>query len=232
VIQQSDTLFLTFFIYGTDNAPRWVVAPGMTPTSDQPAIGARFAGDLYQTRGPWFGGPFDPALVQSEKVGSALITFDSASTATLAYTVSGTPVVKRIKRQGFKVNSVAGVYGGGILARASQCASAANNGSINFWGDVTVTQTASQISLKVDFFVPTGQLMTCTFTGTPELQGRLAAVNGGSFSCVIGNTTYNTGTFALSALDSQMNGFHANFDGKDQYCTYSGRFGGTRFPGT
>jgi hypothetical protein len=232
VVQQSDTLFLTFFVYGTDGAARWVVASGMVPTAQQPAVGARFEGDVFQTQGPWFGGPFDPAKVKVDKVGSATITFDSASTATLSYSVSGTAVVKRIKRQGFRVNSVAGVYAGGILATASQCTAAADNGPINFWGTTTVTQTASQMALKLDFYIPTGQLMTCTFTGTPELQGRLAAVSGGTFACVIGNTTYNTGTFSLSALDSQMNGFHATFTGKDQYCTYNGRFGGTRFPGT
>jgi len=32
----------------------------------------------------------------------------------------------------------------------------------------------------------------------------------------------------MSALDSQLNGFHATFSGRDQYCTYNGRFGGTR----
>ena len=43
-----------------------------------------------------------------------------------------------------------------------------------------------------------------------------------------GNATTNAGTFSMTAIDSQLNGFHARFAGRDQFCTYSGRFGGTR----
>jgi hypothetical protein len=32
----------------------------------------------------------------------------------------------------------------------------------------------------------------------------------------------------MTALDAQVNGFHANFTGGDQFCRYNGRFGGMR----
>jgi hypothetical protein len=231
IVQQVDTLFLTFFIYGTDNAARWVVAPAMGPTATQPSDGVRFEGDMYQTKGPWFGGTFNPAAVTREKVGTATITFDSASTATLSYSVSGTSVVKRIKRQTYKVNSVAGSYGGGMLVTASQCATASDNGPVNFWGALTVTQTTAQVSFKVDFYTGSGLPALCVFTGNYAQEGRLASVSGGKFTCTVNGTNYNAGTFAMTNLDGQMNGVHANFTGKDQYCTYSGRAGGTRLPG-
>jgi hypothetical protein len=56
----------------------------------------------------------------------------------------------------------------------------------------------------------------------------LATVSQGNFSCIVGSTVSNAGTFTMTALDAQLNGFHATFSGKDQYCTYNGRFGGTR----
>jgi hypothetical protein len=228
VIQQNEILFLTFFIYGTDNAARWVVAPGLAPTNPQPAGAARFSGDIYQTTGPWFGTQFNPAAVGRTLVGNATITFSSPDTATLSYTINGTPVVKTITRQALRTTSVAGVYLGGMIATASQCATAADNGVVDILGTTTVTQTATQVSFRVDFRTVTNQPASCNFVGPYVQKGRMAAVSAGNFSCIVGSNVTNGGTFEMTALDAQFNGFHATFTGKDQYCTYNGRFGGTR----
>jgi hypothetical protein len=235
-IQQGDVIFATFFVYGNDRSARWFVAPAMAPTGTQPSVGHRFSGDLYQTTGPWFGGPFDPAQVGGNVVGTAMVTFDSPDTATLTYTVSGTPVVKAITRQTFRSNSVAGFYYGGLVAIASQCRAASDNGAVDIVGSVTAThtvsQTTSQASFRVDFVAGNGQPATCLFAGTHVPRGRLAYVTNGNFSCVVGNTQANQGTFTMTGLDAQRNGFHASFTGADQFCTYSGRFGGPREAGT
>lgn len=231
VIQQGDILFATFFVYGTDSAARWFVAPAMAPTAAQPSTGSRFSGDLYQTTGPWFGGPFNPSQVTAGVVGTSTITFDSAGTGTLSYSVSGTPVVKAIQRQTFRANSVAGAYVGGMVASASQCDSSTNNGPTYIIGSAVATHTGTQVSFQVDFFAGNGQASTCLFTGTHVPSGRLANVTSGNWSCVVGGASANRGTFTMTGLDAQRNGFHASFTGVDQFCTYNGRFGGTRESG-
>ena len=230
VTQQGEILFVTLFVYGTDNSARWFVVPAMAPTVSQPVTGTRFSGDLHQTTGPWFGGTFNPSQVAGNVVGTATITFDSASTGTLSYSVHGTPVVKAIQRQTFRSNSVVGSYVGGMVATGSQCRDASDNGPTYIIGAVSVTQTATQVSFQVEFDVG-GQASTCLFTGTHVPSGRMASVTSGNFSCVVGNVSANRGTFTMTALDAQRNGFHATFTGVDQFCTYNGRFGATRESG-
>jgi len=118
VIQQDQTLFLTFFLYGTDGTARWYVASGATPTNPQPVGAVRFSGALYQTTGPWFGGPFNRPMSGGRKWGSVTLTFDSPQTGTLSYRIGGTPVVKAIERQNYRVNSVEAPTPGGHVALA------------------------------------------------------------------------------------------------------------------
>ncbi|HET9470218.1 MAG TPA: hypothetical protein VFO24_03875, partial [Usitatibacter sp.] len=74
VIQQYNTLFATMFIYGTDTAPRWFVAPDVEPS---PAGSQNvFTGQLYQTTGPSFTATsFDPNAVTKTVVGTVTFTF-------------------------------------------------------------------------------------------------------------------------------------------------------------
>lgn len=229
VIQQSDTLFVTFFVYGQDGTARWYVVGAATPSTPHPVPAYRFSGPLYETTGPWFGGPFNPDNVVRTQVGAATLTFDSTSTGTLEYTIAGTTVTKAITRYYFGFNSVAGTYAGGLVAIASQCASADDVGAIDMLGTTVVTQSATQASFRVHFIAAaTGESAICTFTGPYVQSGRMAAIDSGSFTCVVNGATVNVGTFSMTSIDSQLNGFHARFSGRDQFCTYSGRFGGTR----
>lgn len=228
VVQQGEILFLTFFIYGVDNAARWVVAPAMAPASPQPAGATRFTGELYQTAGPWFGAPFNPGAVTRAIVGTATITFDSPDTATLSYTVGGTPVVKAIRRQAFRATPVSGTYVGGMFVTATGCDPPSFNGATNMIGFVTATQAQSRLTLKVEFQLDASRNGSCTFQGNLAFQGRMATLSQGTFSCEPRADIPNAGTFTMTALDAQRNGFHAAFTGSDQFCTYNGRFGGTR----
>lgn len=232
VIQQGEIIFATFFVYGPDKSPLWFAAPAMAATGAQPSTGHRFTGDLFQTTGPWFGGTYDPTQASGQVVGTATITFDSVETATLSYTVNGTPVLKAIKRQVFRANSVAGLYAGGMVAIASQCGVASDNGRVDILGSMTASHSGTQVSFQVDFVAGNGQTAACLFSGTHEPRGRMANVASGNFTCVVGGQQANRGTFTMTALDAQRNGFHATFTGADQFCTYNGRFGGTREAGT
>jgi len=56
----------------------------------------------------------------------------------------------------------------------------------------------------------------------------MTTISGGTFSCIVDSQQANSGTFTMTALDAQVNGFHASFVGEDQFCRYNGRFGGVR----
>ncbi|HZI82813.1 MAG TPA: NBR1-Ig-like domain-containing protein [Casimicrobiaceae bacterium] len=93
---QGDTIFATWFTYGTDRAPMWLVA-----TAGRTAPGT-YAGTLYRTTGPPFNAvPFDPARVVATAVGTATLTFTDGNNGTFAYTVNGETQQKAITRQIF-----------------------------------------------------------------------------------------------------------------------------------
>src|SRR5438034_7476458 len=64
LVQQQDTIVAVVFVYDEAERPTWYVATArdtgmhLDPTGDE-----LFAGTLYRTSGPWFGGGFDPHAV-------------------------------------------------------------------------------------------------------------------------------------------------------------------------
>ena len=84
ITHQGDTIFATWFTYGSDGTPLWL---SMTASRQRTDV---YSGTLVRTTGPAFGAdPFDPALVARTDVGTATITFSSASSGNFAYTVNG-----------------------------------------------------------------------------------------------------------------------------------------------
>jgi hypothetical protein len=97
VIQQSNTLFATWFTYDSDGSPLWLSA-----TLDASAPG-RYAGTLLRTAGPPFDAiPFDPARVSAAPVGSMSLRFTDGDDGTFAYTLNGVSQSKQITRQVFQ----------------------------------------------------------------------------------------------------------------------------------
>ncbi len=93
---QGDTIFATWFTYGKDGSPLWLVV-----TAGKTAAGT-YSGTLYQTSGPPFNAvPFDPTKVVATAVGSATFTFTDGNTGTFDYTVNGETQKKAITRQVF-----------------------------------------------------------------------------------------------------------------------------------
>jgi hypothetical protein len=220
-IQQNDVIFATLFVYGVGNVAQWYTASAMrpSPAGSQTA----FSGQLFLTSGPYFGAPtFDPNAVTRTPVGTMTVNFTSATTGTLQYTVNGTQVTKTITRQTWANDNLTGSYFGGLTATGSNCSQIAN-GPILIVGDLTVQQTGSQVSMNVKFIPPSGQESQCTFSGPFTQAGHLGSIDG-NWSC----TTGNTGTFTLSGIDSSVNGLNGRFNGRDQFCTYDGFFGGPR----
>lgn len=232
VIQQGNTLFGTLFVYGNDQTARWFVASDMKPLNTTPGQFA-FTGKLYQTTGPFFGaGTFNESLVGVTEVGDITIFFTTTGTATLNYNVGANAVTKQITRQTFVNNTPAGVFIGGMTGVLSACSNSGNNGLFaNFVGDVTGAINGSTATFRIDT-IQNNQLTVCNFSGQWSQQGRLATVANGIWSCTNVTGLLNNGTFSLSEVDVQVNGMTARSVATDQFCTYTGRFGGIRNVGT
>src|SRR4030095_12644925 len=97
VAQQGGVMFLTFFVYANDGSARWYTATVLRGAAP-PTGYSSFTGDMYETRGPWFGNPFNSAPVQIRKVGSATFAPLTPYTANLTYSVDGKLVTKAIQR--------------------------------------------------------------------------------------------------------------------------------------
>ncbi len=93
---QGDTIFATWFTFGHDGKPLWMVVGA-------PKTGPKvYSGRLFTGTGPAFDAvPFDPAKVVPVDVGSATFTFADDSHATFAYTVNGVSQSKTITREVF-----------------------------------------------------------------------------------------------------------------------------------
>lgn len=100
---QHNRIFATWYVYGDDGKPLWVAMPDAV-------IGIEFAGaivrpvatgDIYTTRGPAAGAPFDPGQVVATRIGSATLHFRGANDATLEYTAFGRSGSRSITRQPF-----------------------------------------------------------------------------------------------------------------------------------
>ena len=222
LIQQSNIIFATMFVYGTDNRAHWFVASDMRPS------GSTFSGVLYETTGPAFNATWNPAQVNKPPVGSITITFTTINSATLTYTVSGSaPVTKQIQRQTWAGENLSGAYLGGLTANGTNCRNGATNGPVLIFDVLTVTHSGTNLTARVNFFNSSGTSSVCTFSGTYGQDGRLGKVNG-SFNCTFGSTPGNQGTFAINEIAATQNGFNGSFTGSDQFCSYNGYFGGVR----
>ncbi len=171
VAQQNNTMFATWFIYGANNQPLWLV---MSNAQRSGAAGNTFTGDLYQTTGTAFSvTPFVPLQASNvTKVGTATFSFSNARAGTLTYTVNGAQVVKQITRQPLEKINLTGTYYGGIF-RTSTCA---NSGVSNSIFSITHTLATSTISITE----VGGNL--CRFTGTLNQFGSIFE-GSGTYSC-------------------------------------------------
>lgn len=221
LIQQNNVIFATLFVYGADSSARWFVA------SNLQGGGSTFSGSLFQTTGPAFSSVFNPQAVTTTAVGSMTINFNSVSTGTLTYTVNGVSVTKSIQRQTWTGENLSGTYLGGLTASGSACRNGATNGAVLIFDVLTVTHSGGNVSARVDFFNAQGTASQCTFSGPYGQNGKLGNVSG-NFSCTFGSTPGNQGTFTISQISPSINGFTGAFSGSDQFCNYTGFFGGVR----
>ena len=93
---QGDIIFATWFTYGADGKPLWLIVEARRKA------GNVFAGPVSTVTGPPFNAvPFAPAQVTETIVGAATFTFADGNKATFAYTVGDVAQTKPITRQVF-----------------------------------------------------------------------------------------------------------------------------------
>ncbi len=218
VQHQGEVAFMTLFVYGSDGTARWYIAPNMPSSSA--SFPVLFTGAFYQTNGPYFGsGAFDPAAVGARQVGTATLTFASATLGALTYTVDGVTVTKSVQRQSWRTNNLAGVYVGGLSTTGAGCSdnSAAISSDL-----ITITQSGTNGStMSVVFASNAG---SCTMNGSYAQLGRMGTF-GGSISCSNGAS----GSVVISEMETSTSGimakFNANYGGG---CTDNGRIAGVK----
>ena len=93
---QGDVVFATWFTFGADGNPLWLVA-----AAGRTGPGA-FAGKLYTGTGPPFDAvPFDPARVVPVETGTAAFAFTGRDDATFTWTIDGVTRTKNLTREVF-----------------------------------------------------------------------------------------------------------------------------------
>jgi outer membrane protein assembly factor BamB len=94
---QQDIIFATWFTYGPDNKPLWLVGSDVrrVPGTE------RFAGKLYRTTGSAYNTLFNPALFSIQEVGSMTLDFTGPASGTFQYTYDNVTQTKAITRQDF-----------------------------------------------------------------------------------------------------------------------------------
>lgn len=174
VDHQGNSMFLTYFIQKADGS-RYLVTGQLTRTTPGNAITTpvSFAGDVYETRGTYYGQPWNPSLVANRKVGTATFLATSLNAATVTYSIDGVNVQRQLERQTLQLVSFQGSYYGRIYYVTSNCNPATlNNDFTDAKGTLTITQNGSNIGM---LFQGTGG---CQFAGTYGQSGQLGNVSG------------------------------------------------------
>lgn len=148
IVQTYDQSFVTIYVYRPDRTPVWYSALIKGPI-------ANMTGDLYETRGGYFGDEFSFILAPTtnRKVGTLTFSHINQFAATVTYSVDGVNVRKRIERQPVGVENHAGVFRGGasVMRVSGTCAPfPLGRGQV---GEVEIVQpnrgTAMAVTLRI-----------------------------------------------------------------------------------
>lgn len=214
VTQQDNLMFVTFFVYGPNGLPAWYSAT-LGYAGESLGGSKSFTGDLYQTVGPWFGGPFDPSQVSYRRVGTATFASATTSTAVLQYSVDGQIQTKSIQRQTLTPDRVVGTYLGVLSDVTSACSSSAANGTrTDSVGTITVTQTGTSVTINSPM---------CTFAGPYTQEGQFGRI-AGNYTCTNGSS----GTFSFFELRTEQNGLLGRYSKQDSSCSFDGSVAAVR----
>ena len=222
IAQQGNTLFATWFVYGTDNRPVWYVMS----EGKKAANGEVFTGIVYELRGSFLGVPWAGAQLLSPDTGSATFTFTDKKTLTLRYTVNNVTVQKNIFRQTFAAMPINGTYYGGETGTPSAgCNPSAKYFVLqryNINANIPLGATSGPFNMQT---TDTANVV-CNYSGTATQYGSLVEVSNGAYSCTnnsAGQFTATDGVFTDEGF-SFKTGFTVS-----NACLAVGKISGARF---
>jgi len=94
--QRGANLFAAWYTYDSAGNPKWYVST----CSGIAGQGGTCNGTLFEVTGPsFFGGTFNPALVNATNAGPLTVTFSNANAASMSYTVAGVTRTIALTRQ-------------------------------------------------------------------------------------------------------------------------------------
>jgi hypothetical protein len=219
VIHQRDTLFITLFVYGENNAPTWYVASDVSLSSAANGV-LTYTGALFRTTGPYFGAStFNEADVNVVPVGTLTFVATELNAATLTYVVSGVTVTKSLTRQTWKAETMAGQFAGGSMVDWSNCTFA--SGHTEAFAGFTVTHSATNV---VSILEAGASGYTCNYNGNYTQTGRLGRFTG-SGTCSDG---FNPGTVTLSEIYVNASSLSFRIEAVAGNCRMTGKMGGVR----
>lgn len=204
---QREVVFLTFFVYGTDNRPTFYTATA-TYTGQSGSGALNFSGQMIQTTGPWLGTFFNPNSVTRQVAG--LVTFSAfVDAAILTYSVDGTVVNKALTRQTFRLNELTASYAGVTRQTNAGCANPANNGVVETVVGVGISNTAT----RLDFSSTNGNGTTCNYTGDYRQGGRMGSSTG-TYMC-----PGISGNYEMLEIEANPSGLTARITSSDNTCS-------------
>ena len=199
LVQTGSFVFATVYVYGPDSKPTWVTGElRETAGADIPT----FTGPAYVTTGPYFGGPFDPALVNARQAGTMTFKLAATNAGQLSYSVDGVPVNKDVQRQPLDRDNYSGTYESIEILQVADCSNSGANGNHTNKHTVLLTQNGAAMTITFGALgLPGG---SCTATGAYSQLGRMGQFVG-QYTCGSGET----GAYALSEMNRSYRQFSA-----------------------
>ena len=219
ITQQNEILFITMFVYGPNNQPKWYVGPATVFLGASPGGVVSFSGPLYEATGPYFGAPvFDESAVAPNAVGTVTFAAGAISTGVLAYTVNNVPVSKQVVRQTWRTENISGVYVGASLGRFAGC------GGSDGYFEKSATITIGFDGLSAVTLREQGPDYECNYQGAYVQNGRMGQITG-TGSCTRGPAQAFIATEVQGGIQGISMRYGVTFAGGG---TASGRMGGVR----
>jgi len=224
VIEQSNILFATLFVYDQNGQAHWYVASDLTSINVPTDRPYEFTGRLYETTGPVFSAAsFAASAVTRRDVGTMTFEFIPPYNANLSYSVDGAVVSKHVVRQAWATNNLSGNYFGGQFTIKSPFtpSTCTTKAGLQAFDNITIAHSGSSVTIEAAFGTPPQEL--CRYTGTYSQSGHMGEVSG-AYSCQTGAS----GTFKLLEVEVGTNGFSSSYSATTNGCTVLGNFSAVR----
>ncbi|NJR72337.1 MAG: hypothetical protein HC782_04790 [Gammaproteobacteria bacterium] len=172
-----------------------------------------------KSRGPWFGGPFNPTQVQATQVGEVFIDTLDSRNVRITYRIDGVTVTRDATRQTWRLAREAlmdGYYVGAmsLIERAAHI----THRIVQPTGRFDIEVDATQATIRFE-----EATATCTFKGPVLQSGKFTSV-AGVYNCTDGRA----GAFGVTELEVTQHGFSGRLSLVQGSAKLDGTFGGAR----